>query len=689
MGVSPGAFGQNTSIKLSFQKTHDLEINETSPGTYQILTIGKDPFLFSQPFETALAEGNYILAFDYFSTGHLPDFQIFFAPPVNEKKSFSSELGPREGWSNHSIDLKESMKGWGKKDDYLRLDFGGTPNYRIQLRNIHFRKPTTEELANIANREAKKHEDDIDKIKLKNYLNNIYPYNIRDVSVAENTITINGTAKNRKKKLYLAEIPLYHDVSLLRSYENTWLIPHGKKEFTLTIPRFKPMGDHQSDRVLSKWVIVEKNENSFALQSHARYADIIQSLYDLPEEKPASKKGLGGFSANGYISDLDSLGITSVTINTTITQMMRSKPSDQTISFEYNDRTYYADRKWVESNDRTLQQTAKRNIVVSSVILIEKAVKCLDKEIGRIFEHPDCDPAGIYSMANVTSEEGVEYYAAAIDFLAKRYSRPDKKYGRIHTWIIHNEVDLGWVWTNMGERDTLLYMDTYHKSMRLVYNIARKYNPHAKVFISLTHYWNWTVDKHFYHPKDLLNILLNYSAAEGDFEWAIAYHPYPEDLFEPKSWLDKRVDFTFNTPLITFKNIEVLNAWVKQPATMYLGKYQRSIFLSEQGPNSRDYLAKSLTEQAAGIAYLWKKIELLDGINAFQYHNWIDNRREGGLRIGLRRFTDDEQEPGGKKPIWYVYRDLGTPSENEAVEFAKDIIGIKSWDEVRYRKEIK
>src|SRR5690606_2401590 len=145
---------------------------------------------------------------------------------------------------------------------------------------------------------------------------------------------------------------------------------------------------------------------------------------------------------------------------------------------------------------------------------------------------------------------------------------------------------------------------------------------------------------------------------------------------------------TFDTPLITFKNIEVLDAWVKQPRTMYLGKHKRTVFLSEQGPNSRDYSPQNLAEQAASMAYVWKKMEVLDGIDAFQFHNWVDNRGEGVLRIGLRRFPDDEDDPGGKKPVWYVYRDLGTAAEAEAIDFALKIIGIDSWDEVRYNAEV-
>jgi hypothetical protein len=40
--------------------------------------------------------------------------------------------------------------------------------------------------------------------------------------------------------------------------------------------------------------------------------------------------------------------------------------------------------------------------------------------------------------------------------------------------------------------------------------------------------------------------------------------------------------------------------------------------------------------------------------------------------------------PGGKKPSWAVYEAAGTDKWEEAVKFAKPIIGIKEWSEVRY-----
>ncbi len=204
------------------------------------------------------------------------------------------------------------------------------------------------------------------------------------------------------------------------------------------------------------------------------------------------------------------------------------------IEFHYGGRTYYADRHEIEQYDKTLQYAAARKIVVAAILLVPK------RSTGQSGDAPSlaysqADPSGIYDMPDVSSANGLQLYTAALSFLAERYSRPDKKYGRIHHWIIHNEVDAGWVWTNAGDKSELTFTDLYIKSMRAVYLTVRQYNPHARVFISLTHFWNWTEDKHFYRPHHMLDELVQFSKAEGDFNWAIAYHPYPESLFKPRS----------------------------------------------------------------------------------------------------------------------------------------------------------
>ncbi len=151
----------------------------------------------------------------------------------------------------------------------------------------------------------------------------------------------------------------------------------------------------------------------------------------------------------------------------------------------------------------------------------------------RTAAHPDADPSGISVMPAVTSEAGFSAYAAALDFLAQRYSRPNGKYGRKDYRVVHNEFNAGWVWTNAGDKSVLMYMDLYQRSMRAAYLIARQYNPHARVLISLVHHWNEKSAARLNAGKEMLGILADYSRAKGDFDWSVAFHPYPQSLFEP------------------------------------------------------------------------------------------------------------------------------------------------------------
>lgn len=668
--------------------TKDSRLLQTS-NTYEIFTEGGRPIVSFSPLETDLPIGLTQLSFDYFSPIFLDDWELILESDGKQVGSVLSELSIMEGWSMFTADLTEVRKLWGKRGDVLRFRLGKRAGYRMQIRNIRFREMNAFEQQQAMNRENNKKRDEKELFDLNNYLNTVFQDSITDITVSEKQIKISGFLKNNGD-YYLAELPLYVRTHIVIDEKRLFKIP-AKGAFSIRAKRQVKEGKHTRDALFSKWAIVEKNNGKMLLRSHAHYADSITPQYSLPDEQPGNMKGLGDFNAKEpeMIKDVDSLGVASVTVNIWIRGLLNSSAADTTMPFMYNGKTYHANQSWVNEMDKTMMEAAKRKLIVSAIILVDQAFQFSDTAIGKLMAHPDCDPAGVYCMPNTFNAAGMEYYGAALDFLAARYSHPDKKFGRIHHWIAQNEVDAGWTWTNMGEKDPNLYMDAYHTSMRLLHLTARKYNTHAKTFIPLTHDWDWVPVKRFYKPRRLLEILLQYSSLEGDFDWGIGYHPFPQSLFEPRSWLDDRTDFTFNTQMITFRNVEVIDAWVNQPHTFYRGKHLRLLHLSEQGPNSRDYSKEALLDQAASMAYVWKKIKRLKAIKVFHYQSWRDYRFDGGLRLGLRRYPDDEEEPLGRKPVWHVFRCMGTASEDSCFEFAKPIIGIKDWSEVEYRKPIR
>ena len=676
-------------VALTVRPTESKEFTfkQVDRDVYEVTTAPGSAVIRFEPVKGSLAEGISVLSFDYFCASGME----FMVVMVNDDRSRIEEnmirLPIAEGWSTFSVDVTDKLKRLQGPDDYLSLLI--VPNAArpttMRIRNARLRAYTEKEREQARLKTERERREKQLNADIEVYLKKNYPCEVSRVTVNDDRVEVSGDIKGMSGEVYLCEVPMFRELT-----EKDFLTVQrvkGPKKFKADFDRYAEVDGQRYDRLYSRWVLAQKSQNGMLICSHGHYADDVKAKYDLPHEVPASKKGIGGFGANRFASDLDSLDITSVTVNMWL-GFMSLTPSDDAIPFDYNGRTYYADRKAIEGFDKTLQYTAARDVIVNAIVLIAPERSFADKTAGRLFEHPDFDPAGIYTMPNMTTLESLNLYAAAIDFLAERYSRPDKKYGRVHHWIAHNEVDAGWVWTNAGIKTPLRFMDIYIKSMRLLYYTARKYSPHPEVFITLTHYWQSRHNEYYYPSAQLLELLVDYTQAEGDFKWGVAHHPYPQSLFEPKSWLDDQATFDYDTPQITFKNLEVLDAWIKQPRALYQGKIKRTVFLSEQNPNSKDYSEEALREQAAGMAYAMKKLEACDGIDAYQMHGWFDQRAEGGLRIGVRRFMDDETDPGGRKPAWFVFQAFGTDREDEVFEFAKDIIGIDDWDQVIYKAPI-
>ena len=676
-------------VALTVRPTESKEFTfkQVDRDVYEVTTAPGSAVIRFEPVKGSLAEGISVLSFDYFCASGME----FMVVMVNDDRSRIEEnmirLPIAEGWSTFSVDVTDKLKRLQGPDDYLSLLI--VPNAArpttMRIRKARLRAYTEKEREQARLKTERERREKQLNADIEVYLKKNYPCEVSRVTVNDDRVEVSGDIKGMPGEVYLCEVPMFRELT-----EKDFLTVQrvkGPKRFKADFDRYAEVDGQRYDRLYSRWVLAQKSQNGMLICSHGHYADDVKAKYDLPHEVPASKKGIGGFGANRFASDLDSLDITSVTVNMWL-GFMSLTPSDDAIPFDYNGRTYYADRKAIEGFDKTLQYTAARDVIVNAIVLIAPERSFADKAAGRLFEHPDFDPAGIYTMPNMTTLESLNLYAAAIDFLAERYSRPDKKYGRVHHWIAHNEVDAGWVWTNAGIKTPLRFMDIYIKSMRLLYYTARKYSPHPEVFITLTHYWQSRHNEYCYPSAQLLELLVDYTQAEGDFKWGVAHHPYPQSLFEPKSWLDDQATFDYDTPQITFKNLEVLDAWIKQPRALYQGKIKRTVFLSEQNPNSKDYSEEALREQAAGMAYAMKKLEACDGIDAYQMHGWFDQRAEGGLRIGVRRFMDDETDPGGRKPAWFVFQAFGTDREDEVFEFAKDIIGIDDWDQVIYKAPI-
>lgn len=665
---------------------YDVIIENEADGEVSILTSGEDPqvIISSEKSSPRIHPRETVLSFEYFCPDGVDFVELFYTndlsdPDWSQQRQVEGDALPKaETWQPYTINLSVGSKGkWDREQNVFRLDFGRKEGLRMQVRNFTLRAPTAAELVSAEAAEAivaakVETADAIDALLYKED----WPASINAIKVLEETIEISAELEQTTQG----------DVGLLslEAHEAIWDTTAGsfiqKARFDDTkvhfsIPRFSEIG---RDRLTNRFAIISLSESGHQLQSYPKWADSVLAERSMPRLRPSNLKGLGGleYKEGIFDDDLDTLGVTAGTVNIDLGGLIADASSANTIEYKHQNKTWYFHAGSVERFDDLLKKLSDKDIVMSAILLISKNSGSL--------VHPEYKTAGIYSMANLSDQASSDLFRATVSFLAERYSRPDKKYGWISHWIIFNEVDFGWVWTNMGEQPMSVYMDTYERAMRLVWLETRRFNPTAEVFVSLTHHWDYSPSDSLrtYPPREILDRLALYSEKAGDYGWAIAYHPYPQSLLRPRTWEDSSTTNSFDSPYITPKNIEVLDAYLHQPQFLHDGAV-RTVILSEQGYHTPDYSESSMLDKAAAIAYTWAKITELESVESFHYHRWVDHPKEGGLKVGLRTLPSPDKPFGERKePAFTLFSKLETPQQEAEAAPLKAIIGIEYWSDI-------
>ncbi|MEA3338124.1 MAG: DUF5722 domain-containing protein, partial [Chloroflexota bacterium] len=389
------------------------------------------------------------------------------------------------------------------------------------------------------------------------------------------------------------------------------------------------------------------------------------------------------------VDDAIKLGVRHAALNLNQGNIARPEPSHNTVTYVMDGRRFYFDETYLREYDKELKTLSDNGIVVNLILLnsVKWAGVEIHPEMRDILLHPDYDPEGFISAFNVVTDEGFAHYRAFVEFVAERYTRPDQKYGRACSFIIGNEVDAGWVWCNAGEKPIEEYVRQHSIAMRTAFYAARKKYAQARVYLSLTHHWNdsWKMEGvenllRSYPGRQIIEVLNTRCQAEGDWDWSLAFHPYPQDLFHADFWNDDEALDSLDSPRITFRNLQVLSQYFAQPHLLYDGR-MRHIILSEQGFHS-DETEQSERIQAAAYAFAYWKVLQSPAIESFILHAHVDNRDEFDLNLGIWRrdkTAESADAPGTAKPVYQVFRDIDGPRQAELFEQARAVVGSGNW----------
>ncbi len=645
------------SIALKTGPHRDVAIEPLGEGVSEIVVSGVSPHFWTAPVPLDFDPDKHtVVAFEYFSPSGVESISVRYRQPDGSMTlGGSASLPLAETWQPFAIDFSKGEPAPPKGDAAMRFHFAinYNPKASFRIRKFEVRAPTSAEIAAAADRDALTARREADANVYLGYLRADHPNVITGVSIGAETIVVRGRATVAG---LLREVPPH-------------VASHGKSEvaapagvdpgdFEISLPRFD--GEGKRDRALSRWRL---EEESGGILSHARWPDRVEAgiAADLPRLSASHQKGLGGVPAiaNGGHEIFD-LGIGHATVNFIVSSLIAATPRPGFESFMFEGREWFFNAGYLRQTVTTVQHLCERDIIVSCILLV-------GNEAGHPMTHPEAERRGIYSMPNLARMEGAAHYLAALHLLGERFTRPAS---RVSNWIIHNEIDQAGVWTTMGDQPLARYLETYMRSARLVHHTMRLRDPHARVFVSLTHHWSQrSAGAGTYRVRDLVDLFAGMSRAEGDFEWGIAYHPYPRDLRNPDTWNDTEVTADFDTPYITPKNLEVLPAYLAQNHFLFQGKKPRTILFSEQGFNTPTLSEEDQRRQVAGLIYTFRKLKTLSTVEAYHLHRYQDMPdREGGLRLGII------DEHGGRKLGWGAYAAIGTEDEAPFAAIADEVM---------------
>ncbi|MEC5125753.1 DUF5722 domain-containing protein [Verrucomicrobiales bacterium BCK34] len=643
----------DAEVPLVLGPFRGVEVKPVPGGVTELTINGPGPHFWSGPVRTDFDPDKHtVLSFEYFSPSGMKNISLKYRQTDGGMTQADvKELPLAETWQPFALDISEGNPAPPQGDPKMRFHFSlsGKVGDSFQIRNVKVRPPTEEEKILKATKVERERATADDAEAYLQYLRDWYPNGITSVVIEENQIRISGKAEESVSLVELRVNEASHSVA-----SEAPLATELKGEFKTVVKRFSP--DGKVDRALSRWRLDKPDGKPASL---CRWGDSVAEgiARDLPELKATHQKGLGGVPhIGGTNHEIFDLGIAHATMNIVLNAMISETRRPGLTPFPFEGKTYFINPQFMAGKIATIKNLCEKDVIVTCILLV-------GNQKGQTMTHPEAEIRGTFAMPNLATEAGAQLYRAAIHYLAETFSKPE---ARVSNWVIHNEIDQAGTWTNMGDQPLARYLETYVRSMRTVFTTTRLFDPHARTFISLTHHWTKpSLGKGAYTVREMVELFSEITKAEGDFEWGVAYHPYPRNLRDPDTWDDEDVTRDFDTPYITPKNMEVLPAFLAQDRFRFRGEEERAILFSEQGFNSPTLSEEDQKRQAAGLLYAFRKLPHLKTVEAYHLHRYQDMPdQEGGLRVGII------DEHGNHKLGWDVYKAIGTGRESEYDELA-------------------
>ncbi|MBR5359629.1 MAG: hypothetical protein IK123_01960 [Lachnospiraceae bacterium] len=324
------------------------------------------------------------------------------------------------------------------------------------------------------------------------------------------------------------------------------------------------------------------------------------------------------------------------------------------------------------TNKMVLYRVGETNIAAvlrdnySTAVIVNRADKTL---INPQAKRGDSHPVGtkMYYQFNASTAEGVVKLYETMSYFAANT--------RVDEFIIGNEVN-NRIWNYAALSDWSSYVRDYAQAFRVSYNAIKSVNANAKVYVSIDQMWNMDNPQgtyKYYEYMDGLDFLIDFNAdimAEGNIDWNLCQHPYPNPMLYAKFW-DMSGCSGGSTyaaqvaagQVVTFQNLPVMTGFMSLPLMKNTKGAVREVILPEIGITQ----AQGVEVQAAAMMACYQAARNNPCIKRIYFHRMNEGGKSNFSTTGISE---------------EVYNSLITNNAGKYNDWALNYIGISDWRQI-------
>ncbi|MBM3845839.1 MAG: hypothetical protein FJ405_06090, partial [Verrucomicrobia bacterium] len=187
--------------------------------------------------------------------------------------------------------------------------------------------------------------------------------------------------------------------------------------------------------------------------------------------------------------DALALKIGHAALNVNLSGLLSMQQAPGTLVFESQGRRFHFHSAYLKGLDNQVKPLSDAGVTISLILLTYRSG---DGALNSVLLHPAYDracPNHLGAFNSVTAE-GAAHLIACMEFLAMRYAIRGTPYGRVSNFIVGNEVNSHWFWSNRGRCSMEDFAEDYLRAVRMTHVAVRKASSTARVYVSLEHHWN-------------------------------------------------------------------------------------------------------------------------------------------------------------------------------------------------------